>query len=267
MPTRVLSYIPGEKGELAVSCWEHEAPRYMAVLVHGYGEHLGRYPHVAEALHASGALVIGPDHQGHGLSQGERVEIADFDSVVVDLGRVIGHYRQRYPRLPVVIIGHSMGGMIATRYTQCHQAEVDALVLSGPLLGERTAITDLEALAALPDEPLDTTTLSRDPEVGKDYASDDLVWHGPFKRPTLTAMKVMLQTIHAGDRLGKVPTLWMHGTEDRLVLLEETRTTLEKIAGDDFSSSFIDGARHEIFNETNKRDVLDEVVRFITSKL
>lgn len=267
MPTRTLRSIKGNRGDLTVSCWENEAPYYIAVLVHGYGEHLGRYQHVADVLHVSGAVVIGPDHQGHGLSQGERVEITDFDSVVEDLGQVIDHYKQRHPGLPVVVIGHSMGGMIATRYTQLHQDEVAALILSGPLLGVRTAITDLDDLASLPDEPLDTRTLSRDSGVGRDYEADTLVWHGPFKRPTLQSMKVMLNKIYEGASLGDVPTLWMHGAEDKLVLLEESRPTLEKIAGGDFSCSFIKGARHEIFNEINRNEVLEEAKNFIISRL
>ncbi|WP_250547082.1 alpha/beta fold hydrolase, partial [Serratia marcescens] len=143
MPEQTVSFIKGRHGDIAVHDWGNDQPRYLALLVHGYGEHLGRYQYVARTLQAQGARVFGPDHLGHGLSQGERVLIEDYDAVVDDVQRVVSHFRQRYPALPLVVIGHSMGGMIATRYVQRYGEEVRALVLSGPLLGDRTAISDL----------------------------------------------------------------------------------------------------------------------------
>lgn len=231
--------------------------------MHGYGEHLGRYDHLAGALVKAGAWVAGPDHQGHGLSDGDQVHITDYEIVVDDLHQVALTLQEEFPGIPLVVIGHSMGGMIATRYAQRHGKVLKALVLSGPLLGQRTAITNVLDLAEIPNTPLDTTMLSRDPCVGAAYSADPLVWHGPFKRPTLVAMTVMLNTIHAGPSLSDIPTLWMHGSEDQLVLVEETRSTLDRIKGSHFEAEIIEGARHEIFNEINKEDVLKRVTDFL----
>ncbi|PIJ50992.1 lysophospholipase [Erwinia sp. OLTSP20] len=262
-----LRYIQGHNGEQAMYCWLRDQPRFLALLVHGYGEHLGRYHHVANALQQNGACVFGPDHCGHGLSQGERVLIEDVEAVVDDVHKAVFTLRTEYPGLPLVIIGHSMGGLIATRYVQRHPYSVSALVLSGPLLGKKTAITDLAAQQTLPDTPLDPNTLSRDPTVGAAYQADPLVWHGPFKRATLNALQAALTRIDHGAGFGALPLLWMHGADDKLVLLSETQPAINKLHGRIFEAEIWPGARHEIFNETNQQQVIERMISFIRAAL
>ncbi|HEI8866695.1 TPA: lysophospholipase [Serratia odorifera] len=262
-----VSFIKGCRGNIALHDWGNPQPRFLALLVHGYGEHLGRYHYVARTLHDIGARVFGPDHLGHGLSQGERVLIDDYDALVDDLHQVATRFQHQFPSLPLVLIGHSMGGMIASRYVQRYGEQVNALVLSGPLIGRKTAISDPYDLDTLPDDPLDTTTLSRDPAVGAAYNADPLVWHGPFKRATLGAMQAMLARINAGPSFGSLPTLWLHGENDRLVLLEETRTGIDILRGSNIETVIIPGAQHEIFNEINKDQVLKRVTTFIERQL
>ena len=151
-----------------------DQPRHLALLVQ-HGEHLGRYQYVARTLLAQGARVFVPTISATACRRSERVLIEDYDAVVDDVQRVVSHFRQQYPTLPLVVIGHSMGGMIATRYVQRYGEEVRALVLSGPLFGDRTAISDLAELPTIPDAPLDTATLARDPAVGAAYQEDPLV--------------------------------------------------------------------------------------------
>lgn len=263
MSEQKISFIKGSQGDIAVHDWGHDQPRFLALLVHGYGEHLGRYQYVARTLEAQGARVFGPDHLGHGLSQGERVLIEDYDAVVDDVHRVVEHFKALHPDLPLVVIGHSMGGMIATRYVQRYADGIRALVLSGPLIGERTQISDLLELPKIPDEPLDTATLSRDPAVGIAYQADPLVWHGPFKRPTLHAMQQMLAKINAGAGFGTLPTLWIHGDDDRLVLMTQSQTAINLLKGNDFEVMINPGGRHESFNETNKDQILRRIGDFI----
>ncbi|MBO2449927.1 lysophospholipase [Actinomadura barringtoniae] len=257
----------GVRGAVTAHSWPHEPPRYVAVLVHGYGEHLGRYEHVAAVLNAHGAVVCGPDHQGHGRSAGERVLITDFEEVVTDLHTVVEAAHVDHPGVPVVMIGHSMGGMIAARYAQRYGSELTALVLSGPVLGRWDALAALLALDEIPDIPIDTDTLSRDPEVGKAYSADPLVWHGPFKRPTVEALDATVQAINAHGSLGALPTLWVHGSDDQLVPLDGTRTGIDAIRGDDLTEKIYPEARHEVFNETNKDEVLGDVTAFIDRNL
>ncbi|WP_084958910.1 alpha/beta hydrolase [Thermoactinospora rubra] len=251
----------GTRGEITARVWPHESPRYVAVLVHGYGEHIGRYEHVADHLVRHGAAVYGPDHLGHGKSAGERVLVEDFEDVVTDVHTMVERARADHPGAPVVLIGHSMGGMIAARYAQRHP--VDALVLSGPVIGRWAALETLLAFEEIPDVPIDPATLSRDPAVGAAYAADPLVWHGPFKRPTLQALAAALETIAKGGGLGALPTLWIHGEDDRLVPLADSRTGIEAIRGENLTEIVYPDARHEVFNETNKEEVLGEVTAFV----
>lgn len=257
----------GTRGTIVVRSWPNDAARYVALLAHGYGEHIGRYEHVASVLVRHGAAVYGPDHAGHGRSAGDRALVADFDDIVADLHIVETRARAAHPGLPVVLIGHSMGGMIAARYAQRHGGGLSALVLSAPVLGPWVAIRTLLELEEIPDIPIDVSTLSRDPEVGKIYAADPLVWHGPFKRTTVEAFDRGLAAIAGGGRLGALPTLWLHGTGDQLVPLADTRIGIEQIRGDDFAEIVYPGARHEVFNETNKDEVLAAVTAFIDRAL
>jgi alpha-beta hydrolase superfamily lysophospholipase len=257
----------GTGGRIAARGWPHARPRYLAILVHGYGEHIGRYEHVAATLVAHGAAVYGPDHIGHGKSGGERVEIADYEAVVTDVHRVTEHAIAEHPDVPVVVIGHSMGGMIAARYAQRYGDAMAALVLSGPVLGSWEEATSLLAYDDIPVTPIDVSTLSRDPEVGRVYAADSLVWHGPFKPVLLRALDRCLKTINAGGRLDDLPTLWIHGEADQLVPLPASRAGIDAIRGEHLSERIYPQARHEVFNETNKDEVLADVTAFIDQAL
>ncbi|WP_131743395.1 alpha/beta hydrolase [Actinomadura roseirufa] len=257
----------GARGAITARTWADGEPRYAAVLAHGYGEHLGRYERVAAELVRHGAVVCGPDHLGHGLSAGARVLIEDVEDVVADLGTVVEAARADHPGLPVVLIGHSMGGLVATRYAQLHGDALTALVLSGPVLGRWPAVTGLLALEEMPDVPIDPATLSRDPKVGVAYAADPLVWHGPFEKATVRALDACLRRVGEHGSLGMLPVLWLHGGDDRLVPPEDTRTGIEAVRGGDLTERIYPGARHEIFNETNRDEVLRDVTAFVDGVL
>ncbi len=264
--------IEGRRGSVVVREWPHPRPRYLALLVHGYGEHVGRYAELAEVLVAHGAAVFGPDHVGHGRSAGERVVIEDFEDVVADVHSVAGLARAAHPDVPVVVIGHSMGGMIAARHAQLHGDGLAALVLSGPVIGDWELPRRLLALDEIPDTPIGPAALSRDPEVGAAYAADPLVWHGPMKRPTVEAFARMLDTVSRectvpgeskGGGIGKLPLLWLHGEDDRLVPLPGSRAGIEELRAHRTTERIYPGARHEVFHETNRADVFADLVRFL----
>jgi len=246
--------------------WPSEHPRYIALVAHGFGEHAGRYAHVAARLVADGAFVYAPDHCGHGLSAGPRALIEDVDRLVEDLHAVATRACAQHPGLALVMIGHSLGGVIAARYAQVHGGELTALVLSAPVIGGNPDIEALLALDPLPEVPLDPALLSRDPQVGADYASDELVYHGPFLRPTLEAIFAAGRTIAGGPKL-TMPTLWLHGELDGLAPLEATRPVAMQIAGAVFEQKVYEGAQHEIFNETNKDEVIEDTLAFVNRQL
>lgn len=255
--------LDGTHGTLAVRQWPHPAPRCLALLAHGYGEHAGRYGELAARLTGHGAAVYAPDHAGHGRSAGERVLIADFEDVVTDVHTVADSARAAHPGLPLVLVGHSMGGLIAARYAQRYGDELSALVLSGPVIGAWELPGRLLALEEIPDVPVSPSALSRDPAVGAAYAADPLVWQGPMKRPTLEAFARTLDTVARSGDVRGLPLLWLHGDDDRLVPLPGSRAGVERLSGGRHTGRIFPGARHEVSHETCKEEVFAELLAFL----
>ena len=258
----------GDAGQIHVTTWSgDDDPRFVTLLAHGYGEHAGRYEHVAAMLVGLGAVVYAPDHLGHGRSAGERALVDDVETLVNDLHAVADRARADHAGLPVVLVGHSMGGLIAARFAQRYGAELTALVLSGPIVGGNPAMAMLLEFDPIPDIPIDPAILSRDPAVGAAYAADPLVYHGPFHRQTLLALGESAALVAVGGTLGGLPTLWVHGTDDQLVPYDVTAATMEQIGGTALRHTAYDGAAHEVFNETNREEVLAEVADFLSEVL
>jgi alpha-beta hydrolase superfamily lysophospholipase len=259
--------LTGSEGEISVRVWPHQAPARIVVLAHGYGEHIGRYEHVAAALVERGAVVYGPDHLGHGESEGERVLIGDVEHVVDDLHSVVELARGQHPGLPVALVAHSMGGLIGARYAQRHGDELAGLVLSAPSMGLAPVLApvlvQLPEGAELPDEPIDPTVLSRDPSVGEAYANDPLVWHGGWKRVTLEAFHKANEAVDAGPGFGRLPVLYIHGEVDQLVPRALAQPAVERLKGGDFTEYVVPEARHETFNEFDKVATIDLVAGFL----
>jgi alpha-beta hydrolase superfamily lysophospholipase len=259
--------LSGTRGNVVVHLWREGDPRFVVLLSHGYGEHARRYDHVAQRLVEAGAVVYAPDHHGHGRSDGERALASDLEGAVADLHLVAERAAAEHPGVPVALVGHSMGGLIAARYAQRFGEELAALVLSGPAVGGNPELEALAAMDPIPDVPIDPDVLSRDPEVGRAYADDPLVYHGPFRRETLAGFGAAVAAVSEGGSFGDLPTLWIHGEEDRLVPLVYTRPAIEALRGGRFEERIYPGARHEVFNETNRDEVLDDVVGFLTRAL
>src|SRR6476659_6819153 len=194
--------------------WSAAQPRSIVLIAHGYGEHAGRYEHVAQRLVDDlDAAVYAPDHRGHGRTDGAPGTVHD----VADAARA------EHPGLPVALIGHSMGGLIATRFAQRYGNELAALVISSPVIGDNPAFRGLLDMDPIPEIPIDPAALSRDPDVGEAYAADELVYHGPFQRVTLEQFFAGVDRVAQGPSFGELPTLWIHGSDDPLVPLELTR--------------------------------------------
>jgi alpha-beta hydrolase superfamily lysophospholipase len=252
---------------ISVCIWPPRAdPDRIVVLVHGYGEHIGRYDHVAQALVERGAVVVGPDHAGHGESEGERVLVDDFETVVDDLHVVVERTREQHPGVPVVMVAHSMGGLVAARYAQRFGDELAGLVLSAPSIGLAPVLApvlvQLPEGAELPDDPIDPDVLSRDSSVGEAYANDPLVWHGGWKRTTLEAFHRANEAVHSGPGLGDLPVLYVHGEADQLVPMALARPAVERLRGADFTERIVPEARHEVFNELDQDETIGLVADF-----
>lgn len=243
-------------------------PKAVVVLVHGYGEHTGRYAHVIRELVQRDYAVYTLDHRGHGESAGIRAYVERFDYFVEDVHLLVRKAKDVHPGLPSIMIGHSMGGLIATRYALRYQDELQGLVLSGAALriGEGVAplvrrVGALLALLApwLPVVPAargSESVLSRDPTVQELFDSDPLCYKGKVR--ARMGHELMRAAADARARLSQLtlPLLIMHGADDTLTDPRGSTLLAEQARSADKTLKLWPGCRHEIFNEPEKAEVL-----------
>lgn len=256
--------LTGMHGRLVVRSWSAPEPTLVAVVAHGYGEYSARYGHVAEPLTHNGAVVYAPDHAGHGRSEGVRAHPSMVEDMATDLHTVVARVLTDHRGLPLVLIGHSLGGSVATRYVQRYGTrELSALVLSAPFVGGNPAFIGMLDLDPFPQLPIDPSLLSRDPRIGETYADDPLVYSGPIDRDVLESVKEAVHVIAEGGDFADLPTLWLQGTKDGLAPVELNWKAMEIIGGRALLEKIYPGARHEVFNETNADEVLGDLIAFI----
>jgi alpha-beta hydrolase superfamily lysophospholipase len=230
--------------------------------VHGYAEHGGRYAHVADALATQGATVYAPDHIGHGQTDGERALIRDFERVVDDLEQVSRIAAEEQGDVPLVVVGHSMGGLLSARFAERNPSAIAGLAFMGAVIGDwdwaRRALDD----PSLMEAPSDVAGMSTVREAQESYANDPLVYHGLYKRPLLVAEVAALDRFNAElDRL-TMPILFMHGIDDPFVPYLTSMDAVLRMPSDDVTIRLFKGDRHELVNERDRYEVIAELARF-----
>jgi alpha-beta hydrolase superfamily lysophospholipase len=261
MSNSTLSTFTSRDGDnLALQEWPlaDEAPqRGAVVLVHGLGEHAGRYEHVAEWLNAQGFWVRAYDQYGHGESSGPRGGLPADDRLLVDLGDVVESTRLRLPAgLPLIVLGHSMGGLVAARFVSLNPTMADGLVLSSPALDPGLNAVQKLLLAVVPriapnllvGNGLNADFISHSPATVKAYRADPLVHDRISGRlAKFIADTGPLAVIDAPH--WKVPTLLMYAGADKLVNPAGSRAFAMAAPSGMVSAQCFDALYHEIFNE------------------
>jgi len=247
-------------------------PKAAVMLIHGLGEHSGRYGHVAARLNEAGYAVHALDHRGHGKSEGKRVYVKSYDEFMADLIQFRGLVEGQHPGLPLFALGHSMGGNLVMGHVLDHQDGLAGIVLSGPALkvGDELSpakITIFKSVArvapGLRPEGLSAEAISRDPAVVAAYQADPLVYNGKIAAGLGAALIDAMDTFPDRYATLTVPILIMHGTEDRLTNIEGSRE-LERSATDaDVTAHYYDGLYHEVFNEPEQDRVLGDLVAWL----
>jgi alpha-beta hydrolase superfamily lysophospholipase len=259
-----MASFEGSEGTVHYECWQPAGPPQRVVLiVHGYAEYGARYRHVARVLVDQGAAVYAPDHIGHGASDGERALITDFEHVVDDLHTLADIMSDDYPSSSLVIIGHSMGGLLASRFAQRFPDRVAGLVLLGAVIGDWHWAREVLAEPQLPAATTDFSGMSRDPIAVEAYASDPLIYHGAYKRPLLEAEIVALERFQEQLDHLVMPVLFCHGTDDPFVDYRTSLAAVEAMPSTDVTVRLYAGARHELVNETNRDEAIADIARFV----
>jgi alpha-beta hydrolase superfamily lysophospholipase len=246
-------------GEILMRSWgARGAPRGAVMLVHGLGEHSGRYDHVGHYLAEKGFSVFAYDHQGHGRSEGRRGWVADFTHFLDDLETFHRIVLDRAGQLPIALLGHSMGGLIVTAYMLEKPLKPDLLVLSGPAI---------VPLLDPSDRTIDPTRLSKDPAVWEAYLQDPLILRERVDPELFVRLGEGLHLLPGRASEITVPLLLIHGDADRLCSAEGAIMYVEATSSPDRTLKLYPGGRHEMFNETNRDEVLADLAGWLDARI
>jgi len=272
-----VSALQGEAGQLAVYDWALPASQLLGtvVLVHGLGEHAGRYGEVAAHLHQWGFAVRAYDHQGHGQSEGPRGDLLRPGSLQADLCRVIDDTRQR-PALvdtPLILLGHSMGGLVVARTLAEQLRSVDAAVLSSPAFGAFPNFFQKILLSTLPrvvphlrvDNGLKVEFVSRDPDVVKAYKADALVHRRISVGLAAWILENGEKTLQDAAKW-QAPTLLMYAGQDKLVNAQASADFVHAAPQAVVQAQCFEAMYHEIFNDLYRAQVFAALKRWLLAR-
>ena len=262
--------------ELYYQCWRPDGePKATLAIVHGFGEHSGRYGNVVDWFTPKGYAAYGLDLRGHGRSPGPRGYINAWAEFREDVRKFLELVREREPGRPLFLLGHSMGGLIVLEYALHHPEGLAAVIASGPVLAQAGVSPLLIALSKvlsgiLPrltlNTGLDATSISRDPAVVEAYVNDPLVHSmGTPRLSTALTQAVEWTQAHAADM--DTPCLIVHGSADRLAPPEGSRIFYENLTLDDKERQVYEGYYHEVFNDVGKERALAAVEAWVERHL
>ncbi len=272
-----MNWKAGDNLDIFAQAWEPVMPQPKAVvcLVHGLGEHTSRYQHVAEALGKHGYILFGADLRGHGRSSGARGHITSIEDFMQDIDVLLEQAHAYYPNFPVILYGHSLGGIQVLYYGLTRKPKIKGVIatssgLHTALEQQKMKILLAKILGALIPSTslasgLDPKTISRDEKVVQAYMNDPLV----HDKISLGFGKIMIgitdwTLTHAGEF--SLPLLLLHGKEDVLAF---PSSSIEFAAPLKEKCTLVlwDDAFHELHNEPEQEDVFKTMTLWMDARL
>ncbi|HUU01615.1 MAG TPA: lysophospholipase [Myxococcota bacterium] len=252
--------------------WFTDEPKGLVALVHGFAEHSGRYKALADDICRAGWSVAAFDYRGHGQSGGRRAHIDGFTGYLDDLGSFLAEIeKEGYGGKPV-LLGHSLGGLIAARFCERDADDLNGLVLSSPFLDMAFKVPTLKALAGrllsgiFPTlslkSGLDPSVLSHDQEACERYAADPLVSDVASARWFTEVLQAQADAFREVTRI-KLPLLVLQAGDDRLASAEATRHFFEAAQSEDKNFQLYEDYFHEIFNEVGRDKVVADLIAWL----
>ena len=251
-------------------------PEALLIIIHGYGEHSGRYEDLIQDFSSRGYAVFVPDLRGHGRSQRVFGDIEGRDKVREDIRILTQQAVQQFPGVPPVLIGHSMGGMFALYQLIAYQDDYVAAVLSGPAILLPEGVSPLvKAMAGviaaivpnLPIQELDLSEATRNMELRAADKLDPLQYTGKARartgNETIRAQEEIQARLH---EIG-IPILLMHGADDKVIDPAATEIVYARIGSGDKTRKIWPGLYHEIFNEPEREEVYAYLFEWLTERL
>lgn len=272
-----ISYFSTSDGlKLFYQFWVPDAPKAVLVLVHGMGDHSGRYGPFVRYFVERGFAVAAYDQRGHGRSEGERGHADQFQDFLQDLAQFIQMTKGRFPKLPLFLIGHSFGGQVAINFIVRYAKGLRGVVLSSPNVALKLEVPNWKKKVAdwaqnsmghmRLTHPLNAKMLSHDPDVVKAYEEDPLVFHhvtarmGALMMHNLDIIMAMALRVH-------VPILFLQAGDDVICSPEGTKSFFQRVPIVKKQLKLYDGMYHELFNETHREAVFADVDTWLNEQL
>lgn len=269
------TYTSSDTLRIHLRSWKPDgSPRAVVVICHGFNSHGGQYAWTASNLVSKGFAVYAPDLRGRGLSEGERFFVSDVGDYVADLSGAIAIARKNHPGLPVYLLGHSAGGVVACSYALDHQADIDGLICESfafqvPAPGfALAAIKGLSHIAPrLGVLTLHMKDFTRDPEALRQLEEDALTRNEVQPAMTVAALVRADERLH--DSFGQItlPLLILHGTADKATVYGGSEYFQAKAGSRDKTLKLYQGHFHDLLSDLGKEDVLTDIVTWIEARI
>lgn len=261
--------------ELYAAEWAVENPRAVIALVHGQGEHIGRYAHLAKWYNQHGIAVLGFDHQGYGQSAGKRGHAKNLEVLLDDIGLLLEKARALYPDKPLFLYGHSMGGGLALNFATRRKPVLSGLIITGPWIRLAFEAPAIKVLAgkimrriwptlSLPTG-LDPKNLSRDESVVKAYQQDPLV-HDQLSAAAGISLIEAAQWLDGWSGSFDFPVLLQHGGGDQITSAPATKDFAGRVQSEVTHREWPE-LYHEIHHEKEQEAVFEYTLNWINGVL
>ena len=259
--------------QLYYQAWLPEStPKGILMIVHGFGEHSGRYPAYVDHLPGRGFAIYGFDHRGHGKSPGQRGHINSWDEYRGDVRAFYKMVLAAHPDAPLFIFGHSMGSLIVLDYILHDSAGLAGTILSGTVIepvgvGSPLLKAVARVLSALVPTfklqlGLDPEGISTLPEVVQTYQADPLVHGDSSARWGAESMKTLAWILPRANEIN-LPVLFIHGSADPFNTATGTQAYFEQVTYEDKAIKIYPGSYHEPHNDKDAAQVVKDVSNWL----
>jgi len=261
--------------KIATRTWQPEgAARGIMILIHGFNSHSGYFAWAAERFAANGFATYALDHRGRGKSEGERFYVDKFSDWLEDVDTLVGIARSETPGLPVYVLGHSVGGVIASSYAFEHQAEIAGLICESfafdvglPQLVQLALEGASYLIPHLPLYALKNEIFSRDPKVLEAMNHDPLIANE--KQPAETAAEVLKAAARLKENMPKIniPVFIIHGTDDKATRYQGSQYFYDNVGSKDKMLKLYEGGYHDLLNDIDKEIVLADILEWVNQRV
>ena len=260
---------------IATRTWLPEGTvRGIMILIHGFNSHSGYFARSAEQFAGAGFAAYALDHRGRGKSEGERFYVEKFSDWLEDVDKLVEIARSENPGVPVYVLGHSVGGVIASSYVFEHQAEIAGLICESFALD--VGLPHLVQLALegtgylvphLPVYSLKNEIFSRDPDVVAEMNNDPLIANE--KQPAETVSEVLKAAARLKENMPNfyVPVFIIHGTDDKATRPEGSQYFYDNVGSEDKTLKLYDGGYHDLLNDLDKELVMADILAWVNERI